>query len=117
MARSSRPTGTKHWSSSEAKQVLDELASSGLGVTEFSRQRGLHPARLQRWAKRGRGDNRPHLPAFLPVRVTGGEPRAVASAPAVEVVVSNGWVVRVPAGCAGDDLRSVFAALREVAPC
>lgn len=117
MARSSFAASRKHWSLSEAKAVLGELASSGLSMTEFCRQRGLHAARLYRWARRVGREGGLQLPAFLPVSVGGRETPLPPSATVVEVAVGNEWVVRVPAGCGTDILLSVFTALREVPSC
>lgn len=118
MERSGRSRGSKHWSASEAKGVLEELSASGLALPEFCRRRGLNPGRVRWWKQRveaNGGGNR--LPAFLPVRVRGGDPVSEAAAPPIEVVAGGGWLVRVPHGAPAGSVRSVLAAVREVASC
>ena len=118
MARAVRLKGTKHWTKGEAKKAVDDFSASGLGLMDFCRQRGIHPARLRRWRERLLGkEASPSLPVFLPVSMRQDATPTPPLHDPIEVVVGDGWVVRVPGGCSTDALRSVFAALQEVAPC
>ena len=50
--RSSSDIRRTRWTTSDAAKVLAEFEASGKSMTEFGRERGLHPMRLSRWQKR-----------------------------------------------------------------
>jgi hypothetical protein len=81
-----------------AKEVRSYRAS-GLKAAEYAASRGLHTGTLCGWAsKLGKNEVADRRePRFLPVRVGGDEgARAYARRPAeVEVILRNGWRVRV----------------------
>jgi hypothetical protein len=68
--------GTR-WSADDAREILDEWATSGESLHAFAKGRGLLPQRLWWWQKRlagtrGRVSDRAAIataPAFLPVTV------------------------------------------------
>ncbi|WP_404385883.1 IS66 family insertion sequence element accessory protein TnpA [Caenispirillum salinarum] len=90
--------------------MVREVAESGLPVAEVARRNGVHPSVLGRWCRKAA----PTAPGFLPVQVT--EPEEVA-APApedpssVEIVLTNGRRLIVPATIAPPRLRTLVAAL------
>ena len=80
-------------------------ARSSVSVAAFCKCEGVSPASFYYWRRRLRAADGPQ---FVPVRVT--------SAVAVEVVLGNGRIVRMPAGTDVDWLRELFAAA-EGSPC
>ena len=80
--RKSDPQVTGRW-----QELITAQAQSQLGVREFCSQHGLKPATFYVWRRRL---NPPDTPAatFVPVRVV--------AAPAIEIVLPAGLVVRLP---------------------
>ena len=81
---------------------MDEVKryrASGLKAAEYAASRGLHAGTLCGWvSKLGKGAEAERaVPRFLPVRVgDGGATGAHSARPAeVEVILRNGWRVRV----------------------
>lgn len=97
----------------EMRSVLRELERSGLGVTEFARQRGISPGTLGWWRhvlrQRGRGEAReaPDERGFVEVVVDGG----AAATSTFEVVLRSGSTVRVPSDFDAAALRRLIATL------
>lgn len=91
------------------RRRLSDWQQSGVTGREFCRQHVLSEASFYAWRREiARRDQQQHsakraAPAFVPVRVVGGEP--------VEVVVRSGQTVRVGAGFDAAHLRAVVAAL------
>jgi transposase-like protein len=115
------------------RQVLRQWRRSGQGIRSFCFERGLseslfyawrrtiqerdrQPARSSRRATEQPASTGLHrfpgdgLPALVPVTVA-------AAAPALEVALADGRVVRVPAGFDADTLRQLLAILAEAPPC
>jgi transposase len=96
---------------------------SGLSAPEFGRREGFEGRQLTWWkwhlSHRGKAaaatkptrrkgkprQSRPNRARFVPVKLP-----ATVSGSAVEVVLGNGRVVRVPSGCDGAWLAQVLAA-------
>lgn len=105
-------TGAKrrppYWNEAKAAGLLRAAAASKLSLRAFAEREGLPLARLVRWQSRLQAAA-PH-PVFREVtpapRV---EPRATAS---LELVLTDGRVIRVPAGFDGGALRRLLAALQ-----
>ena len=79
-------------------------------LSEQGKQDGSDRPRCVPDNERGRG-----TPIFVPVRVT--SPSVSAAAAALEVVLRDGRVLRVPAGFDAATLRLLLAVLNEVPPC
>jgi hypothetical protein len=88
--------------------LLADHARSDLSIRAFCDRRRLNEANFYAWrrelAKRDAARAKGAAPTFVPVQVT---PSA-----AIEVVLSAGLVVRVPAGADGDLAVRLVAALR-----
>ena len=100
------PERRRRWTTAEKLRIVEESLNAGISVVEFARQRDLHPNLVHTWrwqARKGMltqssgGEAR-----FAPVAMvpTGDTMRPVAGeakgASAVEVVLRNGRVLRLP---------------------
>jgi len=101
----------RRWRGS-GRTVRSFCAEHGLAEPAFYSWRRTIAARDQEAAPRRRlkPGGRPAAPAFVPVRVS-------ASAAALEVVLGDSRVVRVPAGFDAATLRQLLAVLDEAPPC
>ena len=98
-----------YWREAEARVVVAAWRRSGETLAAFARQRGVHPRRLARWARRLEGGKRGAAVHFHRVR-----PVAPAAREArIEIVLGGGVEVRVPPGFAMEDLRRVLAVVGE----
>lgn len=96
------------------RDTLGHWRRSGLTVRAYCRQYRLAEARFYAW--RRELDRRDHAAAarpatFLPVQVVADH------APAIEIVLANDCVVRVPPGFDERTLRRVLALVAEDASC
>jgi hypothetical protein len=100
--RKSDPQVAQRW-----QELIAAQAQSELGVRDFCAQHGLKPATFCVWRRRLAP---PATPAatFVPVRVV--------AAPAIEIVLPAGLVVRVPDGTDPVHLARLVAELG-VGPC
>ena len=120
------PAREKFW-----RRAIRDQQRSGLSVRDFCRRDGLKDWTFRWWrqelarrdhqpsaAPRGGGDGEPtEAPAaFLPVRVADLELVSSRSPPAIEIVLPNGPIVRVPTGFNPSTLGHVLAVL-EGRPC
>ena len=108
VSRSSSPASGQ-WKEAYAREVLADLVASGLSQAEYCRARGIRTGLVSFWRTRlARGTRA----AFVPVVVRDDEesqPAAHAGC-AVEVVLENGWIIRVHEGCARSNVEKVLAA-------
>ena len=102
-------TAKRRWSAVEARAVLDLQVASGLGLEHFAVAQGLDPQRLRRWRAQLGEEGPPSFVELTPLP-------ALASAPAIEVQLRSGRVVRVRDGFSAETLRRVVAALDEESP-
>jgi len=111
MSRSRLPvsltSSQKKWTSVDAGLALDVLAESGLSVPAFAEREGIDPQRVYFWKRRLGKTSRRTTAKFVEVT-----PRSAA---AVEVVLRNGRILRVPASIDPAALRDLVAALEESA--
>jgi hypothetical protein len=98
---------------------------SGLGSAEYAQQRGLNRSTLLGWSyKVGAMEGQPvarresSTPTrFLPVRVRAQAAAKVADASRIEIVLTNGRLVRVAGAVDADELARVLAAAEGSDPC
>ena len=95
----SAPDHGTRWTGVEARRFLDEWATSGMSLTAFARDRGLHPQRLSWWRKRLAHTTHATVapPTFIPVTVRVPDREPVAA------VLELGGSIRV-------ELRALDAA-------
>jgi transposase-like protein len=91
----------KHW-----QEIITRQRKSGLSIKAFCRQESLCPHTLYQWRRRLKKG--PPV-SFAVVEV---KPQAVAGA-MLEVILSSGDRLQIPAGLDAETLRTVVAALRE----
>lgn len=107
----------RYWRERDAGLVVEAWRTSGQGLESFARAHGIGARRVSRWARRLGGEARSVDAApsssrtlhFHPVELVRSN-RRVGDA-AIEVVLADGWRVRVPAGFAAEDLERVLHVL------
>jgi len=105
----------QRWHEADARIVLTAFQTSGKDVVSFSKEIGLKPERIWRWAARFRNQSSRAM-TFHPVRIV--EPcRRNGNGTPIEVVLLDGRRVRVPEGFAAADLARVLAVLERAASC
>jgi transposase-like protein len=111
----------RRWTEEEARQALDDLHRSGLGIVAFAIREGLTPQRLGRW--RRRLEVGAAAPAFEEVAsrvtgaVTGGGVAVAVERERFEIVLPSGCVVRVPESFDASALRRLLSVMAEVRAC
>jgi transposase len=106
----SGPERRRRWSSAEKLRIVEESLAGEASVAEIARRHDLHPNLLHLWRRQARTDVLAPIPAgggrFVPVAIassgTGADPTRAAAGPAlaIEVVLRNGRVLRLPKGIA-----------------
>jgi len=106
----SRALRQARWSASDARLILDAIASSGLSIPEFSLEYGVEAPRLYVWRRRlaTPAGNEPPL-AF--VQLQPPEPRATAPT-LYELLLPGGETIRIEGGVVAADLTILLDALR-----
>jgi transposase-like protein len=97
----------------EIRTIVEEFEKSGLTRTAFAKRIDVHVSVLSRWIARQRTEKRqPSKTALVPVRV---EPRPVdlASPYGLEVVLTNGRLVRINPGFNEEALGRVVSVLEQ----
>ena len=100
-------TKRKRRSTTDIRKILQELQESGVSQREFAFKHGIPLSTLCNWlGKHRRAIRTPELPTVIPVG-TLPEPQS-------ELVIEfpGGEVLRIGAGCRGEDLRCVLQELR-----
>jgi hypothetical protein len=95
-------------------------------VRDFGGEHGLAEASFYSWRRliaerdherRSTRPARPERPLFVPLNVAPATPKAVSAPALLELVLSSGQVVRVPAGFDSATLRQLLAVLGETPTC
>lgn len=95
--RKADPQVAQRW-----RELIGAQAQSQLGVREFCSRHGLKPATFYVWRRRLSPPDTPTT-TFVPVRVV--------AAPAIEIVLPAGVVVRLPGGTDPVELARLVAEL------
>ena len=97
----------KFRSAAQIRKVLNELKESDLSQREFALKRKIPLSTLSSWLRKQRSAVRvADVPNVIPVG-TISEP-----SPMIEIEFVGGEIMRVGAGCRGEDLRTILAELR-----
>jgi transposase len=115
----SGPERRRRWPASEKARIVAESLAPGAAVTEVARRHDVHPNLLHGWRRQARTAMLPGstVDHFVPVRIERDEgiaaarPKGGANAAAIEVLLGNGVVLRVPEGAAADRAAQLAAAL------
>jgi transposase-like protein len=115
-----RASRSRYWREADARPLLAALSDSGLSVTDFAREFGIHASRIERWQRRlaaHDGTEAPVPPAleplsFHPIHVVVDEP----SSSGLELVLRNGRRIAVREGFDPRVLERLICVLEEL-PC
>ncbi len=115
----------RRWSAEEKLRIIGETMQPGVSVSSVARRHGLHPNQLFIWRTQARAGELADGVAsrFVPVAVSsdpsGPEPTGYATARVcagqsmIEIVLSNGRVIRATEGIAPDLLARLVTALEQ----
>lgn len=120
----SGPERRRRWSTAEKQRLVAESVSSGLSVTELARRHDVHPNLLHSWRRQAKLGTLSALPeggaGLVPVTVVAESPATrrtddAASGAAIEIVLRNGRVLRVPEGATAERVARLADALEACA--
>ena len=106
----------QYWREDDARIVVNAWRRSGQRLIAFARAHEVHPRRLARWARRLESASEERV-SFHPVRLVHALPPGVGGDDRIEIVLGDGRSIRIPRGCAPEDLRRVLDVLGMGAPC
>ena len=108
MRRSTRKRAPR-WTAAEARQVLADLARSGLSVSRFASEHELGVERLYRWQRRLKGSRRSvaSAPRFAEVTIRPAPPASLA----IEIALPGGVSVRIAGDTRVDDTVAILTRL------
>ena len=101
----------RYWREADARVMVEAWRRSGASLSTFARRYGVHGTRIARWASRLASPR--SAVRFHPVRVVAAAGRVRPGGDAIEVVLTDGRLVRVPPGFAPEDLHQVLRVLDE----
>ena len=106
----------QRWGEDDARVVVEAWRRSGESLSHFARRYGVRGERISRWASRVEKPESNGL-SFHRVRLVEAQGRRLQDREAIEVVLTDGRLVRVPCGFAPEDLQQVLKVLEEGARC
>jgi transposase-like protein len=104
-----RVASLRYWQAEDARVVVEAWKESGERLTAFARRHGIRPRRLSQWATRLEASSEEI--SFHPVRVAQASSEERAQRDPIEIVMREGWTVRVPPGFHIEDLERVLSLL------
>jgi transposase-like protein len=110
-----RVASLRYWQAEDARVAVEAWKESGEGLTAFARRHGIRPRRLRQWATRLEPSG--EAIAFHPVRVVRASSEERAQRDPIEIVLGEGYSVRVPPGFAAQDLERVLGVLGAAPGC
>jgi len=102
----------RYWREADARAVVAGWRESGRSLSSYCSQIGVKRERVSRWAARleaGRSEVRFHPVAVVERTTSDGE--------AIELELSGGERLRLPAGFEAEDLRRILLVLNERRGC
>ena len=110
-----RVASLRYWQREDARVVVEAWKESGERLTAFARRHGIKPRKLSEWATRLEASSEEI--AFHPVRVVQASSEEQAQRDPIEIVLAEGYSVRVPPGFAALDLERVLGVLGAAPGC
>jgi transposase-like protein len=110
-----RVASLRYWQAEDARVVVEAWKESGEGLAAFARRHGIRPRRLRQWATRLEAAS--EALSFHPVQVVEAPSRERAQRDPIEIVLGEGYSVRVPPGFAAQDLERVLGVLGAAPGC
>lgn len=110
----------RYWREVDARVVVEAWRGSGMSLSDFAAEVGVHSGRVGRWAARLDGSSGGTDEAgigFHPVRIASSVGDESCRTEAIEVCLGNGCRVRVPGGFVAEDLARVLAVLEGQVSC
>lgn len=89
-----RVASLRYWQAEDARAVVEAWKESGDRLSAFARRHGIKPRRLSQWATRLEAAS--EAISFHPVQVVEAPPRERAQRDPIEIVLGEGYSVRVP---------------------
>jgi hypothetical protein len=125
MARGTRAKVTaavakRYWREGDARVVVEAWRGSGVSLSDFAAEVGVHSRRVGRWVARLDGSSGGTDEAgigFHPVRIVSSVVEKFCRTEAIEVCLGDGRRVRVPGGFVAEDLARVLAVLEGRVSC
>jgi hypothetical protein len=105
-----RIAGRQRWGEDDAKVVVEAWRRSGESLSHFAGRYRLRGERIGRWASRIEKPEGNGL-SFHRVRLVEAQDRWHQGGEKIEVVLTDGRLVRVPHGFAPEDLQQVLRVL------
>ena len=102
----------QRWRADDARVVVEGWLRSGESLSDFAGRHGLRGERISRWASRVEKPESNGL-SFHRVRLVEAQDRRLQDREAIEVVLTDGRLVRVPRGFAPEELQQVLRVLEE----
>jgi transposase len=99
----------RRWTAAEKQRIVEESLADAVSVAEVARRHDIHPNQLHLWRRQARTGRVPDTCVegfrFVPVRLAARDDAAAPKASggvaaAIEVVLRNGRLLRVPEGTA-----------------
>ena len=105
----------RRWSRDEKLAIVKEACGPSVNISAVARRHGIKPALLYRWRKELAPGTKPEM-SLVPVVVHGAPvpaaPEAVrGSSPDIEITLSNGRTLKVPAGLDAAILKRLLATI------
>ena len=105
----------RRWSRDEKLAIVKEATGPCVNVSAVARRHGIKPALLYRWRKELASGTKPEM-SLVPVVVQDAPVRATPEAapglsPDIEITLSNGRTVKVPAGLDVAMLKRLLATI------
>ena len=108
MTRLPNPRLAQQW-----RQRLEQFDQSELSIAAFCELEGYSQASFYQWRRRLAADATPGAPTFVPVDLTGHDPKEHRDA-SIEIELPGGARIKIPGGVELPQYRNLITAIVEV---
>jgi hypothetical protein len=112
-----RVAARRYWREADARVIVEAWQESGDSLAGFAQRYRVDRKRIARWASRLRATSPTPTVRFHPVHVVAGATDDRRGGAPIEVVFAEGPTVRVPPGCAAEDVTVVLRVVAAEAAC